>query len=142
MIGNKRLGIAKDQQRNPRCLHIQEYSYRYHWFSLLCKRYAIIAGQRSTRINLILDLNTSSLENVFSQVHHTNCDTTDTIKKGLIAVSLNEQECKMRGNNKCLVHLYSSLYGGDHQADEKGGDTFIGNQVVKQECKFPSLIMS
>jgi hypothetical protein len=34
------------------------------------------------------------------------------------------------------------LYGGDHQADEKGGDTFIGNQVVKQECKFPSLIMS
>jgi hypothetical protein len=87
-------------------------------------------------------LNTSGLENVFGQVHHTNCDTADTNKKALIAVSLNGQEHKIRGNNKCLVHLYSSLYGGDHQADEKGGDTFIGNQVVKQEHEFPSLIMS
>jgi hypothetical protein len=84
MIGNKRLRITKDKQRNPRCLHIQEYSYRYHWFSLLCKRYAIIAGQRSTRINLILDSNTSGLENVFGQVYHTNCETADTIKNDLL----------------------------------------------------------
>ena len=42
-----------------------------------------------------LDLNTSPLENVFCQIHHTDRDSLDMFHKGITAVSLNEQEKKV-----------------------------------------------
>jgi hypothetical protein len=58
----------------------------------------------------------------------------------MAAVSVNEQERNFKGNKKRAVQLYSSSYGGNHQSDEQGGITLIGNRVDERDNTYGRLV--
>jgi len=89
-----------------------------------------------------LDSNSSGIENLFCQVRVSDRDTPDGFAKGVAAVSLNDQEHKVRGESKRTVMFFSSSYGGDHQADDRGGMMLSGDQVLKRDSDFEALVAS
>jgi hypothetical protein len=84
-----------------------------------------------------LDSNSSGIENLFSQIRGANRDTPDTFGKGMAGASLGDQERKLRGERKRALNVYSTSYGGEHQADDHGGMTLASSKhVVERETEF------
>jgi hypothetical protein len=68
-----------------------------------------------------LDSKESRLENLYSQLQISNCNTVDGLDKGMLSASLNDQECKLSAGNKRAGQVYSTAYGPNHQANKAVG---------------------